>query len=103
MSPPLPGWLPAAPPAHDRPVRRALAAVVVCAGLVVALGACSDGDSQGRQGPELRDLESKVSQLRLEVQHLREEVQSLRDEVASVVPTTGSLPSPTLPPTTASR
>jgi uncharacterized coiled-coil protein SlyX len=81
-------WRAAAPSAQDRRVRRAVLATLAIVTIVIGPTACSENDAQGRQEPDLTELESQVAQLRLEVQNLREEVRTLREELASSAPST---------------
>lgn len=82
--------------AHDRPVSRSVPrrARILIALAVLPLAACSGGDRQGRQEPDLGELEAQIAQLRLEVQSLRREVGRLR---TAVDPVTGSVTTTTLP------
>ena len=80
-------------------VRRIVAIGLTVAGLALGLAACGDGDTQGRQDPDLSDVESQVAQLRLEVQSLRRELQALRESV----PTTTTLPTTTTSTVTITR
>jgi hypothetical protein len=86
------GWRGGPRRADDRSVRsivrRSLVAVALAA-LALGAAACgSGGDTQGRQEPELSDVEAQVAQLRLEVQSLRQEVKSLRESVPTTTTTT---------------
>lgn len=86
------GWRAGGRRPHHRAVRRTfrrtLALGLTLATLSVGTAACGGGDDvQGRQEPDLSEVESQVAQLRLEVQTLRREVQSLRE----AVPTTTTL------------
>lgn len=68
-------------------LRRSVLLVAALGVLGMGTTACSDGDTQGRQDPDLNEVESQVAQLRLEVQSLRREVQSLRDAVPTTTTT----------------
>ena len=81
-------WRAGAASAQDRHVGRAVLATLATVTIVIGATACSENDAQGRQAPDLIELESQVAQLRLEVQNLREEVRSLREELATSTPST---------------
>lgn len=66
---------------------RRVVATIALGTCAVGLVACGGGDAQGRQEPELREVESQVSRLRLEVQNLRRELATLRAQVGAVTTT----------------
>jgi hypothetical protein len=66
---------------------RRLALTVALAGCLVGMAACSNGGTQGRQEPDVAEVEAQVAQLRLEVQNLRREIATLRDQVGTVTTT----------------
>lgn len=60
-----------------RPIT-ALGSLALVVALTVGAAACGGGDTQGRQEPELSEVEAQVAQLRLEVQSLRRELAELQ-------------------------
>ena len=85
------GWRGRPAGAHHRGVRatlpRRLAVTVALTACLLGLAACSNGDTQGRQEPDVAEVEAQVAQLRLEVQNLRREIATLRDQVGTVTTT----------------
>ena len=92
-----PAWRRRAPATHDRRVRHLVPIGAVVVTLALGTVACSGGDTQGRREPELRELDAKVAQLRLEVQSLRLQVKALQEQLVTGETATGTPTGTTAP------